>query len=310
MDILSFIIPGRLVESIISSRSEFKKKLISGIVFVAVSITVLTFLSSFFIEEKVEAKFMLSGFEEAKLPFPTFSQLLLSRIIYTGMAIAIIFIVSRLALYFIKREDAKTSILLTFIFNSFIVILISTAVVSPILITQPKAPYIIVDTELQDVTVYNGSFTGYIEQRIVTISSPEISIGYLRAYRVTPEMKIVDWRVKSIEEIDRLIQESKTVFNMSNIKWVEEGVEKTLDRLELATGKWTTIHYNVYLNAVWLNVGPSTVIQVFSMFSPISWGLTLLFISRCFMKTYQTSMTVAAILWIITYFIFFLLGLL
>ena len=310
MDILSFIMPGRLVESILSSRGEFKKKLISGIIFVAVSITVLTFLSSFFIEEKVEAKFMLSGFEEAKLPFPTFSQLLLSRIIYTGMAIAIIFIVSRLALYFIKREDTKTRILVTFIFNSFIVILISTAVVSPILITQPKAPYIIVDAELQDVTVYNGSFTGYIEQRIVTISSPEISIGYLRAYRVTPEMKKVDWRVESIEEIDRLIQESKTVFNMSNIKWVEEEVEKTLDRLELATGKWTAIHYNAYLNAIWLNVGPSTVIQVFSVFSPISWGLTLLFISRCFMKTYQTSMTVAAILWIITYFIFFLLGLL
>jgi hypothetical protein len=226
------------------------------------------------------------------------------------MAIAIIFIVSRLALYFIKREDTKTSALITFIFNSFIVMLVSTAVISPILITQPKAPYIIVDTELQDVTVYNGSFTGYVEQRIVTISSPAISIGYLRAYRVTPDMKIVDWRVESIEEIERLIQESKTVFNMSNIKWVEEGVEKTLDRLELATGKWMTIHYNVYLNAVWLNVGPSTVTQIFSMFSPISWGLTLLFISRCFMKTYQTSMTVAAILWIITYFIFFLLGLL
>lgn len=310
MDILSFIIPGRLVESILSSRNELKKKLISGIVFVATSIIVLTFLSSFFIEEKVEAKFMLSGFEEVKPPFPTFPQLLLSRIIYTGMAIAVIFIVSRLILYFIKREDAKISALITFIFSSFIVMLIATAVVSPILITQPKAPYIIVDTEFQDVTIYNGSFTGYSEQRIVTISSPAISIGYLRAYRVTPDMKIVDWRVENVEDIERLIQESKTVFNMSNIKWVEEGVEKTLERLELATGQWRTIHYNVYLNAVWLNVGPSTVTQIFSMFSPLSWGLTLLFISRCFMKTYQTSMTMAAVLWIITYFVFFLLGLL
>ena len=310
MDLLSLILPSRLIESILSSKSELKKKLISGIVFTATSIITLTLLYSFFIEEKIEAKFMLSGFEEVELPFPTFSQILISRIIYTGIAIAIIFIVSRLALYFIKEEDAKTSVLITFIFSSFIVMLIATAAVTPILITQPKVPYIIVDTELQDVTVYNGSFTGYTDQGIITISSPEINIKYLRAYRVTPDMKIVDWRVGDVQEIERLIQESKTVFNMSNVKWVENGVEKTLDRLELASGQWNTIRYNIYLNAVWLNLRPATATQIFSLFSPVSWGLVLLFVARCFMKTYQTSMTIASILWIITYFIFFLMGLL
>lgn len=310
MDILSFFIPGRLIQSILSSKSELRNKLLSGIIFVVVSIIALTFLSSFFIREKVEAKFVLSGFENVELPFPSFSQILLSRIIYTGMAIAIIFIVSRFALYFIKKEDVKTSVLTTFVFSSFIVMLIATAVVAPILVTQPKAPYIIVDTELQDVTIYNGSFTGYTEQGIVTISSPVFNIAYLRAYRVTPDMKTMDWRVQNVEEIEKLIRESKTVFNISNIKWIEEGVEKTLDRLELATGSWTTIHYNAYLNAVWINVGPSIATQIFSIFSPISWGLTLLFITRCFMKTYQTSMTAAAILWIIIYFIFFIMGLL
>ncbi|MEM3494665.1 MAG: hypothetical protein QXW31_02915 [Nitrososphaerota archaeon] len=309
MDILSFFIPGRLVQSILSSRSELKNKLISGVVFVAVSIIALTFLSSFFIEEKIEAKFLLSGFENVELPYPSFSQILITRIIYTGLAILIVFIISRLALYFIKREDAKISVLATFILSSFIVMVIATAVVAPILVAQPKAPYVIVETELQDVTVYNGSFTGYAEQGIVTITSPVLNIGYLRAYRVMPDMKMVDWRVQSIEEIEKLVQESRTVLNMSSIKWVEEGVEKNLDRLELATGQWTTMRYNIYVNAMWLNVGPSISTQIFSMFSPISWGLTLLFITRCFMKTYQTSMSAAALLWILTYFIFFIMGL-
>lgn len=310
MDLLSFLLPARLIESILSDKDELKKKLISGTVFMAASIITLTTLYSFFIEEKIEVKFMLNGFEKIELPLPTFPQLLVSRIIYTGIAVTIIFIVSRFALYFIKKEDAKTSVLITFILSSFIIMLIAIAVVTPILITQPKAPYIIVDTELQDVTLYDGSLTGYTDQGMVTVSSPEINIKYLRAYRVKPDMKMIDWRVQDVEEIERLIHESKTVFNMSGIKWVEDSVEKTLEKLELASGQWTMIRYDTYLNAVWLNLGPATASQIFSIFSPVSWGLVLLFIVRCFMKTYQTSMTIASILWIVTYFTFFLMGIL
>lgn len=310
MDILSFFIPGRLAQSILSSKSELRNKLLFGIVFVVVSIIALTFLSSFFIEEKIEAKFLLDGFENVEPPFPSSFQILITRIIYTGVAIGIVLIVSRLALYFIRREDVKISVLTTFILSSFIIMVISAAVMAPILATQPKASYVIVGIELQDVTVHNGSFTGYTEQGIVTITSLVFDIGYLRAYKVMPDMKIVDWRVQNVEEIEKLAQESKTVFNISSIKWIEEGIEKTLDRLELATGQWATINYNIYLNAVWLSVGPSIATQIFSMFSPISWGLTLLFITRCFMKIYQTSLTVAALLWIIIYFIFFIMGLL
>ncbi|MCS7126187.1 MAG: hypothetical protein NZ929_04670 [Aigarchaeota archaeon] len=310
MDLLSFIIPGKLVNSILSSSSELKKRLVIGVVFLAVFIVSVSLLSSFFIEEKIEVRFELTGFEELKPQFPTFPQMLLSRTIYVGLAIMIIFIILRFALYFIKKVDVKVSALITLILSSFIILLIATTVITPILIAQPKSPYIIVDAELQEVKVYNGTFTGYTKQGVVSFSSPQITIGYLRAYRVFPDMKMVNWRTESFEEIQRLISESKTVVNMSNIKWVEEGVEKTLDELGLADGRWTSIEYNVYLNALWINVGPALATQIFSLFLPVSWGLTILFIVRCFMKLYQTSTSTVLILWIIIYFVFFFMGLL
>ncbi|MEN2974507.1 MAG: hypothetical protein ABDH32_02880 [Candidatus Caldarchaeales archaeon] len=310
MDLLSFFIPGRLVQSILSSSSELKKRLIIGISFSAVLILSLSMLSSYFIEEKIEVRFELKGFEEVQPQFPTFYQMLISRTISIGLTIMIIFLVLRLALYFIKRVDAKSFALITAVLSSFIILLMATAVTTPLIMAQPKAPYIIVDVELQDVTVFNGSFTGYTKQGIVSFNSPEISIGYLRAYRVSPDMKTVDWSFESLEDIQRLIFESKTVVNMSNIKWIEDGVEKTLDELSLADFRWTSIKYNLYLNALWINVGSSTVTQIFSLFLPISWGIAILFTVRCFMKLYETSTSTALILWIVIYFLLFLMGLL
>ncbi|MEM4693477.1 MAG: hypothetical protein QW655_03115 [Nitrososphaerota archaeon] len=308
MSLSSLFLPSKLIELITSDRRELKKRLSIGVILFVASILFFTFLYYLFIMEKFEARFELTGFESVSIPIPDFNQILLSRVIYMSIAVAVIFLVMRIALQFLRIENAKSSVLITFILNSFIIILIVLTIFTPLLLTQPKTEYIIVDVELQNATLYNVTLSGYGEDKMLSLKASKIDAGYVRAYRVYPDMSLVDWQRINASLIEKTIKESRTLMNMTGLKWVEDNVEKTLDKLDLAVGSWDMLTYRFFVNAVWINVSTGIAYSIFSMVSPVSWGLLLLYNVRCFMKAYKTSTMVAVAIWILIYLVFFLTG--
>lgn len=308
MSLSSLFLPSKLVELITSDKRELKKRLSVGVVFFVASIIFFAFLYHFFITEKFEARFELTGFETVSIPIPDFNQILLSRIIYMSVAVAVVFLVMRIALQFLRIENVRSSVLITFILNSFIVILIVLTIFTPLLLTQPKTEYMIVDVELRDATLYNVTLSGYGEDKLLSLKAPKIDIDYVRAYRVYPDMSLIDWQRINPSIIEKTIRESRTLMNITNLRWVEDGVEKTIDRLNLAVGSWDLLTYKFFVNAVWINVSAGITYSIFNMLSPVGWGLLLLYNVRCFMKAYKTSTMITVAIWVLMYLVFFFTG--
>jgi len=309
--VIEFLTPGRFADTLLKAERIWPR-LLRGIAILAAATLALIYSSYYVLHDKIDVKYALSGFENLPAPIPSFEEITASRIIHISVALAVIFIGLRVLVYFTGKEG-RNQALLTLILHSFLILLALTLIGLPIIAQAPKVPFLVVDVTFMNATMHDASITGLSEQGRVSLASNTINARYLKIYKgFQNNYTRPNWRVmQSFEEVDKVLKNTVTVINMSEVKWVSEDGEHTLPMLNAVKGNWSEITYEDVLSRgfVRYDAGEVTLAErVFSMLPIFTWALVTFYNVVGFKKLYEASAKVAAIAWILIFFILFVAG--
>ncbi len=217
-------------------------RLIRGIAIFAIAILILSYTTDFVLQNKIEMRFGLTGFESIVPEMPNFETIMLSRAVQSLVILFLIVAVASL-MALISGANWKLVSLLTLVLHSFLIIAVCTCLQIPFIVQLPKTSFTIVGASMQNVTFYNASMTGITPQGEVFITSEVIKASYVHAFRVYPNMTTPAWSSIPISELDKILKNTITYLNMSDVRWLSKGVEMHLDKLELSSGNWTSVKY-------------------------------------------------------------------
>ena len=135
-------------------------------------------------------------------------------------------------------------------------------------------------------------------------------MDYALVYRGFPNKTLPNWAIMEEAVIRKLMEETVTYMNMTSVKWMEEGVEKTIERLDLTSGTWSRIDYQRELTrrSIRETYERSLAEMILGLLSPISWAVVVTYNVAGFKKLYETSLAYATISGLIIFILLLLLG--
>lgn len=309
---MEFLTPGRFADALLKAERLWPRLLRGAAIFVA-CIAATVFSSAYMIYNKIEVKFALAGFETAPLPIPSMGEIIFSRIIYLLIALVIMFVGLRVLVFFTGKEG-RSKALLTLVLHSFMIFLAITLVSMPVVAQSPKLPFLVVDMTLLNVTFHDASITGLYENGSLTLTSNWVNARYVSAYKAFPgNYSKPQWSAMAgDEDVERALSETVTVVNMTEVRWVEEGEEKAVNRLDIVEGNWSKVTYQDVLSRGFVRYGmaPSGPLEMmYATLTPVAWALVILYNAVGFRKLYEASMPLTIAAWILIFFVLFIAGL-
>ncbi|MCD6126535.1 MAG: hypothetical protein J7J19_06030 [Thaumarchaeota archaeon] len=285
-------------------------KLFRGLAIFIVSAILLGSYSTYVLYNKLDLRFGLRGFEYVQPPLPTFQQIMFSRVIQVIMALGVIALVMILML-FLRGMEWKLISLITLILHSFIILIIFTAIQFPIVFNMPKASFMIVDARFENVTFYNATLLGVSPEGPIEISSETVNVSYAKVYRGFPNKTIPEWfRLTTRDDVERIINQTKTYMNLSSVKWVERGVERTLEKLSALSWSWDKVVFSSGIpeQYVRMNHEIGFLEQLMGLLSPISWAVIAAYNAIGFRKLYQAGKIHSTLTGILIFVILLMIG--
>jgi len=283
-------------------------RLCRGLAIIVTTLLIVSYVTSYVLNEKVEMIYALEGFRRLTPTAPDFEAIVTTRGIQLGIAFALILMVVLLVVMF-KGEDLNLVKLLTLVAHSFIIVAVFTALQVPFLWQTPKVSYMIVDADFQNVTFRDATLIGIAPEGGVNITSPIVQAAYVKVYRAYPNLTLPNWGIIRPENIGEVIENTRTYMNLTDVRWLSGGVEFTSERLDLCVGNWSSVEYQNMLSRVPVRkqeVGPSEMmVDILSLFSNV--GLVV-YNSVGFKKLYKASIKLTVIVGILIFLVLFFFG--
>lgn len=264
-------------------------KLFRGLVIFIVSALLLGSYSAYVVYNKLDLRFGLKGFEYVQPPLPSFQQIMFSRMLQAVIALGVMTLVMILML-FLKGMEWKFISLITLILHSFMILIIFTAIQFPIVFNMPKASFIIVDAKFENVTFYNVTLLGTAPEGPIRISSEVVNVSYAKVYRSFPNKTVPEWfRLRTRDDVEKILNETTTYMNLSTVKWIEGGAEKTLKELSALSWSWDQVVFSNGVPEQYVRTSYETSFleQLMGLLSPISWAVVAAYNAVGFKKLYQ-----------------------
>jgi len=288
------LFPGRLGERLRDEKG-IKPRMFRGIAIFIVGVFSAILTAFYMVYTKVDMRFALEGFESARPPLPSPGEIVLSRLLYMGLAFMIIYVGFRLIVFFAGREG-KGKALLTLVFHAFLVFTIISLATLPIMSHAHRIPFIVVDATLTDATFHDAEITGVTMNGSITLRGT-INAEYVSVYRAYSEnLSKPSWSfMRSEEEVARTLEKTSTIINMTGVTL---GTGESLDRLDLVEGNWSRVEYKDVISRGLIRFGaadPGLAENILSTLSPIAWALTILYVMFGFRRLYQVSSPITVI---------------
>lgn len=284
-------------------------KLIRGLAIFITSILLLSYTTHYILENKMEVYFMPKGLEKILLDPPTFDTILL--VMGAKVCVVLFIVLLTISLMaFIRGFEWRFIALLTLIFHSFMILIAFTALQIPFIMSVPKASLAVVDADMQNVTFYNVSVSGVTPEGPVMIASRVIEVGYVRAFRMYPNMTKPDWHLLDERGIEEALKNTVTYMNMSDIKYVHDGSEVYLKKLDFSTGNWSKFEYRLLLQRSSIRLVPTIafeeyVLDIFPRLAAMGMGI---YNAIGFKRLYTSSVRYAVITGAILLLVLLLFG--
>jgi len=285
-------------------------KLLRGLAIFIASALLFGSYSAYILYNKLDLRFGLRGFEHMRPPLPTFQQIMFSRTIQITMAFGVIALVMFLML-FLKGVEWKLISLITLILHSFIILIIFTAIQIPIAFNIPKASYVVVDARFENLTLYNATLLGISPEGPIKISSEAINVNHAKVYRGFPNKTIPEWsRLTTRGDVERVINQTKTYMNLTSVKWVENGVKRTLGRLSVSSWSWDRVVFSnsVAEQCVRMDYEIGFLERLMGLLSMSSWAVIAAYNAIGFKKLYQANKFYSILTGILIFIILLMIG--
>lgn len=283
-------------------------RLCRGLAIIVATLLVVSYVTSYVLNEKVEMIYELEGFRRLTPAAPDFESIMTTRGIQLGITFAFILMVVLLVVMF-KGEDLNLVKLLTLVAHSFIIVAVFTALQVPFLLQTPKVSYMIVDADFQNVTFRDATLTGIAPEGGVNITSPIVKAAYVKVYRAYPNLTLPNWGIIRPEDVGEVIKNTRTYMNLTDVRWLSGGAELASERLDLCVGNWSSVEYQNMLSRIPVRkqgVGFSEMmIDILSLFSNV--GLVV-YNSMGFKRLYKASMKLTIIVGILLFLVLFFFG--
>ena len=283
-------------------------RLCRGLAIIVATLLIVSYVTSYVLNEKVEMIYALEGFRRLTPTAPDFEAIMTTRGIQLGITFAFILMVVLLVVMF-KGEDLNLVKLLTLVAHSFIIVAVFTALQVPFLWQTPKVSYMIIDADFQNVTFKDVTLIGIAPEGGVNITSPIVRAAYVKVYRAYPNLTLPNWDMIRPENIGEIIENTRTYMNLTDVRWLSGGVEFASERLDLCMGNWSSVEYQNMLSRVPVReqeVGLSEMmVDILSLFSNI--GLVV-YNSVGFKRLYKASIKLTVIVGILIFLVLFFFG--
>lgn len=283
-------------------------RLCRGLVILVATLLIVSYVTSYVINEKVKMVYELEGFEKLSPAVPDFESIMTARGIQLLITMAFILMVVLLIAMF-KGENLNLVKLLTLVAHSFMIIALFTALQLPFLWQIPKVSYMIVDADFENVTFRDAAIMGVAPEGGIKISSAIIKASYARVYRAYPNLTLPNWNEIELEKIREVIGSTKTYMNLTGVRWISGGVELTSETLDLCMGNWSSVEYQNILSRIPVRDQEAglheMMLSVLSMFSNI--GLVI-YNSVGFKRIYNASIKLTVLVGAILFLVLSLFG--
>ena len=217
-------------------------RLCRGLAIVVATLLLTSYITSYVFDEKIEMVYMLRGFEKLVPPPPDFESIVTARFIQLGITLAIILMLIVLVVMF-KGQDLNIVKLLIMVTHSFIIVFIIIALQLPFIWQIPKVSYMIVDANFANITFRGVTIVGVSHQAVIEITSPIVKASYARVYRAYSNLTLPEWSKTGADRIKTVIRDTETFMNLTDVKWVSDGLEMTLEEIVFCTGNWSAVEY-------------------------------------------------------------------
>lgn len=264
-------------------------RLCRGLAIIVAALLIVSYVTSYVLNEKVEMVYELEGFKGLTPAAPEFESIVTARGVQLGIVLALIFIVILLVVMF-KGEDLNFVRLLTLVAHSFIIVALFTALQLPFIWQIPKVSYMIVDADFQNITFRDAMLIGITPEGRMNITSPIIKAAYAKVYRAYPNLTLPDWNMIRPENVGEAIKSTRTYMNLTGVRWFSGEAEFTSESLNLCVGNWSAIEYQNMLSRVPVReqeVGFSEM--MLSILSMVSNAGLVVYNSVGFKKIYKAS---------------------
>jgi hypothetical protein len=222
-------------------------RLCRGLVIIVATLMIISYVTSYVLNEKVEMIYELEGFEKLTPTTPDFESIMTAWGIRLGMTFAFIFIVVLLIVMF-KGEGLNFVKLLTLVTHSFIIIALFTALQLPFIWQTPKVSYMIVGADFENITFRDATLIGIAPEGGMNITSPIIKVAYAKVYRAYPNLTLPDWNMIRPENTGEVVENTRTYMNLTGVRWLSGEAEFTSERLDLCMGNWSAVEYQDMLS--------------------------------------------------------------
>ena len=296
------------------SLKELLKVVASFIVFIS-SIYIYTLVNSYILENKIDERFMLEGFENIVVKIPSYHELLsMTTMRFVIVLVAIITLL--LFVIIIGGLSWKPLSLISLVLSSFIIIIIISILQAYCIFTVPKVEFGIVEAEFENVFFYDVDFVGINEyNEEVKISSSRIWASYVKVFRAydnmtRPQLKIYYKPV----DLDELLKNTKTYLNLTDVVCYDNEVDERFSKISIFEIKFKTVKYERILSLKDVRISEQTGAEAsMTLLSLSSTILMSTYVSVGFKKIYYTTtkfaIGVAAIVYLILFIITMFMGL-
>lgn len=283
-------------------------RLLRGLAIIVITLLIVSYVTSYVLNEKVEMVYRLEGFEKLPPVIPDFESIVTARGIQLGITLAIILIVILLVVMF-KGEDLKLVKLLTLVAHSLIIVILFTLLQLPFIWQIPKVSYMIVNADFENVTFTEATLVGITPEGSMNITSPIIRAAYARVYRAYPNLTLPDWSMVMPEDVEEVIDNTRTYMNLTGVRWFSGGVEFTSESLDLCVGNWSAVKYQDTLSRLPVRSQRAgfneMMLSILSMLSNV--GLVV-YNSIGFKKIYNASMKLTIFVGVLLFILLLFFG--
>lgn len=202
----------------------------------------------------------------------------------------------------------------TFISNIFIILI--SIFQAYCIFTVPKVVFGIVEAEFENISFYDVTFVGINEySEEIRINSSMVWASYVKVFRAydnmtRPRLKIYYKPV----DLDQLLKNTKTYFNLTDVVYYDNEVDKRFSKISTFEIKFKTVKYERILSLKDVRISEQTGAEAsMILLSLLSTILMSAYVSVGFKKIYDTTtkfaIGVAAIIYIILFIITMFIGL-
>ena len=284
-------------------------RLARGLAILIIAVLILSYTTDYVLHNKIEMRFGLSGFENLVAKAPSFESIMAARGLQAFMAAALMMMVMTL-IAMLTGRDLNLVKLLTLIGHSFIIVIIFTSLQVPFILQIPKTPYVIVDASLENVTFQQASLIGISPEGELKITSEVIRAAHARVFRAYPNATIPNWILLERGGIKGILENTLTYMNLSNVRWISEGVEMKSESLDLCVGNWSDVKYERLLSRTPIRLSREITFheQMLSIFSLLSTVGLAAFSTIGFKRLYQASLKLTVVVGVLLLLVLFFFG--